>query len=145
MNGEAVMILGFGRQLSVGNRVIDSTHKNLIGIIQEISRSIAARDVAAAIRGFEQLENCLCDYFVVEESIAHAVNFDFANHKLAHQRLLSEFYRIKDWLTSENGMWSCEDGERYANSLMHYFIQHIKEDGRQLKIVLDTHLYDLKP
>lgn len=133
------------KQLSVGNRILDSNHKNLLGIIQEISRSIAAGDVAASARGLEQLENCLYAYFAVEEYIAKAINFDFTQHKRAHQSLLNELRCIKGELTAEKGLRSDGDEANYARILMDYLMHHIKEESRPLKIVLDTHYYDLNP
>lgn len=135
----------FSKDLSIGNRIIDSEHKRLHNIINRIVRSIVASDVAALLETFELLENCLCNYFVVEENIAQAVNFDFTQHRLAHQNLSDKFQRIKDELTAKDGMWSKDEGKGYADSLMDCLIQHIKVDGKPLKIVLDTHFYDFKP
>lgn len=123
------------KQLSIGNRILDSEHKKLHGIINQIVCSVDARNVAALSEAFELLESCLCDYFAVEENIAQAINFDFTQHKLAHQHLLDEFQRMKDKLTAKNGMWSDKEGKNYAHSLMNYLIQHIKEDGKPLKIL----------
>lgn len=133
------------KQLSIGNRTLDSEHRKLHGIINKIARSIVARDVAALSEAFDLLENCLCAYFVVEENIAQAIHLDFAQHKLAHQCLLNEFQRIRDELTVKNGRWSDDEGGKYAHFLMNYLIQHIRKDGRPLKIVLDTCLYDFNP
>lgn len=81
-------------------------------------------------------------FFAVEENIAQAVNFDFNEHKLAHQYLLNEFQQIKDKLISNNGTWP-----NYGNAhcLMDCLIRHINEDSRPLKIVLDTCSYDFNP
>lgn len=133
------------KQLSIGNRTLDSEHKKLHNIISRIAYYIVARDVVALSEAFDLLENCLCAYFVVEENIARAVNFDFAQHKLAHQHLLHEFQRIRDELTVKNGRWSDDEGESYVYSVLDHLIQHIKKDGRPLKIVLDTCLYDFNP
>lgn len=133
------------KQLSIGNRTLDSEHRNLHGITSKLARSIVARDVAVLSETFDLLENCLCAYFVVEENIAQAVNFDFAQHKLAHQHLLHEFQRIKNELMVKNGKWSDDEGKNYAHLLMYHLLQHIKKDGWPLKIVLDTCLYDFNP
>lgn len=133
------------KQLSIGNRTLDSEHKKLHNVIIRIAYTIVAKDVAALLETFDLLENCLSVYFVVEENIAQAVNFDFAQHKLAHQHLLHEFQRIKNELTVKNGKWSDDEGKNYAHLLMYHLIQHIKKDGWPLKIVLDTYLYDFNP
>src|SRR5574340_548530 len=118
------------KQLSIGNRTLDSEHKKLHNVIIRIAYTIVAKDVAALLETFDLLENCLSVYFVVEENIAQAVNFDFAQHKLAHQHLLHEFQRIRNELTVKNGSWSDDEGKNYAHLLMYYLIQHIKKDGR---------------
>lgn len=133
------------KELSVENRILDSEHKNLHGIIDGITGLIAAGDVAALSEAFKLLENRLYTYFVVEENIAQAVSFDFTHHKLAHQHLLNEFQRIKDGLVAKNGMWSKLEREGYINSMRKCLIRHIKVDAAPFRIVLSTHLYDLKP
>lgn len=139
------VIMAYSKELSIGNRILDSEHKKMHGMIDRIACSIAARDIAALSEALELLEDCLCAYFAVEENIAQSINLDFTQHKLAHQHLLNEFQRIKGKLTAKNGMWSDDEGEGYAHSLMNYLIGHIKEDSGQLKIVLDTCLYDFNP
>lgn len=133
------------KQLSIGNRIIDSTHKEALGIINNIVRSIAARDVAALLEAFELLENGLRAYFVVEKNIAQAVNFDFNQHELAHLHLLNKLHCVKDELTDKSGLWSDDEVENYSHSLWNCLIQHIKKDSQPLKIVLDTHFYDFNP
>lgn len=133
------------KELSVGNRLLDSEHKNLHDIINVITSLIMTRDVAALPQAFELLENCLCAYFVVEENIAQAVEFDFTQHRLAHQGLLNKFQRIKDKLMAKNGMWPKLDKGYCAYYLRDFLIQHIKVDSKPLKTVLNTCLYDFKP
>lgn len=132
-------------ELSVGNRVLDTKHKNLHGIIREMAHLVVARDVADLPVVFDLLENCWRGCFTIEENIARAVGFDFAQHRQAHQQLLEEFRRMKGELISRNGRWTDDEGKGYASSMMHCLTRHIKEDSRQLKIVLDTHLYDFNP
>lgn len=131
------------KELSLGNRLIDSEHKKLHDAINGVKHSVAARNVAALSAALEHLGNCLCAYFSVEERIAQAVGFDFTQHRFAHRHMLENMRSIMDDLTS--GGCSCPEGESYARCLMDCLIKHIKEDGRPLKLVLDTHLYDFKP
>lgn len=140
---ENIVTFTWSKQFSVGNRTIDSEHKNLHDIINRIIRSIVARDVAALSETFELLENCLYAYFVAEEQIAQAIDFDFTQHRQAHQDLLNKFLLIRNKL--KDGVWSKHDEKGYIDSLRSCLIRHIKEDGETFKAVLDTHLYDLKP
>ena len=110
----------FSHELTVGNRVIDSEHKRLHDIIKGIASTIEAGELTALPEKFELLEKGLCIYFVIEENIAQALNFDFNQHKLAHQHLLNNFKRIKDELMTKNGMWSKFEEEGYISSLVIY-------------------------
>lgn len=129
---------------SVGNKLIDSEHKKLRNIINGIASIIAAGKLTALSEKFELLEHSLCAYFVIEETIAQALNFDFKQHKLAHQYLLNSFKRIKDELMAKNGMWSKFEEEGYIYSLIVYLDRHIKVDSNSFKVVLDTQPYNIK-
>ena len=133
------------KQLSVGNRAIDSAHKEILGIINGIARTIMARDIATLSEAFELLENCLCAYFSIEENIAQTVSFDFTRHRLAHECLLKEFRRTKNELMAKNGAWSKFEESGYIDSLKNSLIRHIRTDAEPLKIILETHFYDLNP
>lgn len=121
---------------SVGNRILDSERMNLYDIIDGIDSLIVARDVAALSEAFELLEDRLRVYFVVEENIAQMASFDFTQRRLAHQRLLNEFQRIKNGLMAKNGIWTKFEKEGYVNSLKKCLIRHIAEDGKPLEAVL---------
>jgi len=114
-------------------------------LIHEIASLIKAGEVAALSEAFKLLENSLHAYFVVEESIAGALNFDFTQHSHGHQRLLKEFQKIKKDLLAKNSALFDLEVKRYTDSLRNCLIRHIKEDGKPLKAVLETQFYDFKP
>ena len=128
----------FSKELSVGNRIIDSEHKKLYDLIDGITPLIAARSIAALSEAFELLESCLRAYFAVEENIAQAVNFDFNQHRVAHQDLFIKFQRVKDELKSKNCVLSKSEKEFHIGTLKSYLVQHIKVHGKPFKIVLGT-------
>ena len=132
-------------ELSVGNRAIDSAHKDILSILNRIDYLIGSRDGATLSETFKLLENRLLAYFETEERIALAINFDFYQHKLMHHLLLCDFLRTRNSLAEKNGMWSDKEGEAFSISLVKCFIQHIKDEGVPMKIVLDTHYYDFLP
>lgn len=131
--------------LSVGNRIIDSEHKKLGGIITDIGQLILVNHVVAVEAAIRMLNDGLRYYFAVEEDIAQAVNFDFAQHRLAHITFLNKFQDITDKFMSLDGKWSKLERNDFIDSLNGLLIQHIQEDSKPLKIVLDTYLYDFKP
>jgi len=139
------MAIVWTNQLSVGNRMIDAIHKEVFDMINRVVHSVKAKDQAALTEAFEQLENCLCNYFAVEEKVAQAIGFDFIKHRLAHQYLLNELKRIREELRAKNNAWSKFEQNTYIDLLRYCWIRHITEDAKPLKIVLETHFYDFKP
>ena len=111
-------------------------------MIDKVAHLIMERNVVALADAFDLLEVCLCTCFSVEKNIAQAAGFDFTQHSLAHQDLLNEFQRIKNWLTAKNGAWSEFEKKGCIDSLKSCLIRHIKEDSKPLKIILETHFYD---
>ena len=132
-------------RFSVGNRVIDSAHRDILNILFRIAYLIGEKDFAALRETFMLLEESLCTYFEVEEKYAQSINVDFAHHRHTHQRLLNDIKCIRNTLEAKNGMWADGEGEAYTNSWVKNFVQHIKDDGKPMKAVLDTHYYDFQP
>ena len=135
----------WSNNLSVGNRIIDSAHKDILNIIFKIAYLIGEKNVAALKEDFELLENSLCAYFETEEKFAQAINVDFTQHKLKHQLLLKDFQSIRSILEASNGVWLKGEEGVFTNSWAKGFVQHIKDDGKPMKIVLETHYYDFQP
>jgi hypothetical protein len=101
-------------------------------------------DVALSV-ALKLLNDGLREYFSVEESIAHAVNFDFTDHRLAHRKLLDDIKHITNRIMNHNAKWSGPERKDTIKSLNDSLIQHIKVDSMPFKLVLDTYPYDFKP
>lgn len=139
-----MMALEWSKQLSVGNAIIDSEHKNLIVMVNSIEPIIRARDGVALSQELEQIEHWLCTHFENEERIASAVGFDFTKNKLEHQDLLKEFHRIKDELMAMNGIWSDKVAKQYFKFLCDWIAGHVLEEDMLMKPVLQTHEYHFR-
>lgn len=139
------MIAIWTNHLSLGNRTIDSAHEHILSIINRAGDLIEARDGAVLTETFKLLENSLCAYFEVEGQIAQAISVDFTQHNLAHQHLLNDLQCIRCILAEKNGMWPDREVEAFTIPWAKRFIQHIKDEGESLKVVLSTHFYDFKP
>lgn len=139
------MIVIWTNHLSLGNRAIDSAHERILGIINRVGDSTEARDGAALTENLRLLENNLCACFEIEAKIAGAIRVDFSQHDLAHQRLLKDLQRIRNFLAEKNDLWSVREVEAFTIPWAKRFTQHIKVEGESLKIVLNTHFYDFKP
>ena len=139
------MKLVWTKQLSVGNAVIDSDHKNLIAGINGIERAVRARDFSVISQAFELFEGWLCVHFANEKKIARAAKFDLAKHKQAQQYSLKELQHLKDELVSKKGIW-CESAiEHYAYFLKAWMIEHITKVDMPIKPILQTLDYKFWP
>lgn len=140
-----MMKLVWTKQLSVGNAVIDSDHKNLIAVINGIERAIRARDFSVISQAFELLEGWLCVHFANEERIARAVNLDFSKCRQAQQYSLKELQHFKDKLVAKKGLW-CESAiEHYSHFLKVWMTEHIIKVDMPMKPMLQTFDYKFWP
>lgn len=139
------MIAIWTNHLSIANRTIDTAHRQIFNTINNISKLIEARDDTALREALISLENSLCAYFEVEEKFARALNVDFDQHKLAHQQLLNDIHKMSNALAEKNGQWPGEDVEAFATPWTKRFIRHIKDEGKQMKVVLSSQYYDFQP
>lgn len=140
------MGLAWNKQMSVGNAVIDSGHKYLIGIANNARRAIKARDSFILSQELKRLENWLCIHFINEKRIARVVNFDFSEHKLGQQYALSELQRLRDELATKNGILSDGAVEYFNDFLKNWLIDnYIVRLGMQMKPTLQSHGYTFWP
>lgn len=138
-------MLKWGKHLSVGNAIIDSEHKNLLIMVNDLSAIIKTKDSAALLLALEQFEHWLCAHFENEETIARAVNYDFARNKLEHEKLLKEFQRMKKEAAAKNRSWSGSTAKQYSRFLGDWIVGHIMEEDMLMKTVLQTHDYSFTP
>lgn len=139
------MKLVWTKQLSVGNAVIDSDHKNLIAVVNGIERAIRARDYSVISQAFELLEGWLCVHFANEEKIARAVNLDFFKCRQAQQYSLTELQHFKDELVAKKGLW-CESAiKHYSHFLRRWMTEHIIKVDMPMKPMLQTYDYKFWP
>ncbi|MBI5438131.1 MAG: hypothetical protein HY936_04160 [Nitrosomonadales bacterium] len=141
-----MMKLKWTKQLSVGNAVIDSEHKNLISIANNVRRAIKARDSSILSQELEHLEDWLYVHFANEEKIAQAVKFDFSQHKLAQQCWLKELWFLRNELIGKNGLWSDDAIEYFSLFLSDWLIDgHIISLDMPMKPALQAHGYNFLP
>ena len=140
------MVIKWTKELSVGNEVIDSEHRNLISLTNDVVHAIWARNHLALIQAFEMLENWLQIHFVNEEKIARMAGFDFSNHKPAQQHSLKELRHMRDELIAKNGIWSDGAADHFARYLKKWVIdEHIDGLDMQMKPALQSRPYGFRP
>lgn len=138
-------MLAWDEKLSVGNATIDSEHKNLIVLVNNLSSIIKEKDCALLLQAFEQLEHSLCEHFDNEELIAKAVSFDFTKNKLEHEKVLKELRKMRDEIVALNGVWSNRTAKQYSEFLSDWITGHVLEEDMLMKPVLQTYNYNFLP
>lgn len=140
------MAIKWAKELSVGNEVIDSEHRNLIGLANGVAHAIWARNHLALAQAFEALENRLQIHFANEEKIARAAGFDFSSHKPAQQHSLKELRHMRDELIAKNGIWSDGAASHFTDALKEWMIGgHIGGLDMKMKPVLQSRPYGFRP
>lgn len=139
------MEIAWNDDLSVGNALIDSDHKNLIVVVNRVQHAIASGDHDALSKSFDLLETYMIIHFKNEEKIAEMVNFPFAHNKSEHVQLINEMNKMRNLLESTNGKWPEHMVKMYSHYLSDWMVDHVMNEDMLLKPVLKTYPYDLKP
>lgn len=139
------MGLKWAKHLSVGNELIDSEHRNLIIVVNNVENAIGAGDRAALSKAFDLLETYMNIHFRNEERIAESLNIPFANSRLEHRHLLREMKYMRNELESRKGSWPDDLVRKYSRFLSGWMADHIVKEDMQLKPLLQSHPYDYKP
>lgn len=139
------MELTWSKQMSVGNQTIDTEHKKIFDLVNEVDRVIGTKDAALIAQALNQLEETTRAHFENEEKIARAIDFPFEDHVLEHKYILDEFQQIKALLSANQDSWSESVAEYYFDFLSTWAIDHVLEDDMKMKILLETYPYDFKP
>ncbi|MCF8152407.1 MAG: hemerythrin domain-containing protein [Sulfuritalea sp.] len=132
-------------QLSVGNETIDSEHRNLLKMINDVESAIRAGNSPTLPQSLKLLEDCVAAHFADEEKIAQAIGFDFTQNKLEHQYVQNELRHMVEDLVAKNGAWSESVAAHYSFFLSEWMVEHILQEDILMKPVLQTYPYDFKP
>ena len=140
-----MMPLIWTKQLSIGNATLDSEHKNLLGMIDNVEYEINAMNSFALLHLFNRFKECAHIHFMNEERFAQAVKFPFAQHNLAHHYFGKEIQHTIDELEVRLGVWPEYVWDYYAQFLREWLIEHIAGKDMLMKPFLQTYPYDFKP
>lgn len=139
------MVLIWTEDLSVGNAVIDSDHKKLVELVNDVASAAKTGDRFTLSRAVKLFRGCINCHFINEEHIAYELGFFFALHKLAHQNMQIEL-KLTEHELKEDGIGADHISimEHYAQFLRDWLIKHIAEEDMQMKPLLQTYPYDFK-
>lgn len=139
------MDLVWSNRLSVGNDMIDSEHKQLLRLVNDLDKEIRHKNPALFIEALTALENVTRIHFSHEETIAKTIRFPFKEHYLEHKYVLDEFRAFKSELTASPGHWSESLVEHFYLFLCTWSIEHVVEDDMKMKPFLEAYPHDFVP
>ena len=129
--------------LSVGNDLIDSDHKHLIGIINLADQSLQTKDQPGLAAALDQLVGYSKTHFFREEKIAAAVDFPSTSElHQSHELLLKGLDQQKQELGTD---WTDEAGERFGVFLRGWLINHVIKEDLLMKPFLKKHSPQFDP
>jgi hemerythrin len=140
-----MMKLAWDKQMSVGNQSIDSEHKILINMVNDIESAIRKRDSNALLKSFDLFEDAVHLHFGNEARIAQAINYPFEEHLQEHRYVLNELKTMRNEIVSNEGRWSESAVEHYYGFLSGWTTLHIGDDDMRMKAMLENYPYDFKP
>lgn len=137
------MGLEWREQLSVGNDVIDSDHKRLIEIINQVERSFGAKDRSKLMLALDSLSQYSEVHFDREEKIASAVGYIPVPHlHQSHGALLIKLDKIKQGIGEE---WSESTADQLIAFLRSWLVDHLLKEDMLLKPALKKYPPDFNP
>ena len=139
------MELTWTSEMSVGNEAMDSEHKALLDMVNDIERAIDKRNAVAFRQALLEFERSVRTHFRHEAKLALAIGHPFEAHELEHQYVLGELQTMMDELLSNEGRWSESAIENYYGFLSQWSAEHVGDDDMQMKAILITFPYDFKP
>lgn len=139
------MTLTWTEQLSVGNAVIDSEHRNLIGMINSVEHALRTGNEHALLHAFQLLADCTRLHFTSEERIAQAAGLPFDHHKQAHRHLQKELQYLREEVEAKSGMWSDGAVEHFARMLGSWMMDHLLGEDMLMKPALQNRPCDFSP
>lgn len=133
------MVLQWREQLSVGNDLIDTDHKHLIGIINQAELHLKSKNMTGLSTVIDSLSNYSKLHFAREELIAKSIGYPKADQlHVSHELLLTKLTDVKQKVGHE---LTEESGAHFGAFLHDWLISHvIKED-----MLLKPYLVKLSP
>lgn len=128
------MSLVWREQLSVGNDLIDSDHKYLIEIINQVEYCMRTKSRDGLGSAFNRLTRYAKTHFVVEEMIAEKAGYTdasrlHASHEVWMERLSQLRQEIKD-------EWTETSMDHFAKLLRSWLVDHVIKEDLLMKPIL---------
>lgn len=137
------MDLIWTEQLSVGNAILDSDHKELFELAKSIDSAAKARDRPTLTLALKQFRACMGRHFLNEELFAHTLNIPFVKHRQDHQNMQAEIDLTMQEM-EKNSLVAIYVIEHYAQFLRDWLTKHLAEEDMPMKSMLQARPYDFK-
>ncbi len=124
------MSLVWREQLSVANDIIDTDHKRLIDILNQVERSLNSKNRKDLYLSLYSLSEYSVKHFAMEEKIARAAGYPEASRlSESHELLVKQLDQVKLEIEKMGAEWSAVAAEQFSGLLRNWLIDHvIKED-----------------
>lgn len=132
------------KHLSVGNAMLDTEHKSLIGMVNSIEYAIDTKDIAVLLKTIKLFSGDVGIHFTNEARFARTLNCSFVEHELAHRHLLKELQQTIEELDVKSA-WPEYVMDYYPQLLRDWLIGHITGEDMKMKQILQDYPYDFKP
>lgn len=122
--------LAWSDDLDVGNPMIDSDHRRLVALINQLAQALTTGDTTAKPGGIlDELLAFTTAHFAREERLMQRIRYlDFASHKSQHDGLLSDINRLnRSVLRGEMAL-----SERTCAFLCEWLLRHIRTSDKLL-------------
>lgn len=136
------MTLTWTAQMSVGNAAIDSEHRGLISMINNVEKALRGGNHHALLHSFKLLTDSVRLHFLNEEKIAQAAEFPIEQHQRIHLHLQKELQYLREELEAKGGMWSQGAVEHFSRMLRSWLMDHLSKEDELLKAALQARPYD---
>ncbi|PVZ63004.1 hemerythrin [Pelagibaculum spongiae] len=120
------MLVEWTEQLSVGIEEIDEQHKILVGLLNDLHRSIVEHHGSEqAMQTLDKLVEYTRIHFAVEESLMRILGYpDYEEHKEHHEMLITEIGRLQQKLRDDHKSITFE----LLHFLKTWLTKHILDD-----------------
>ena len=143
------MCMSWNKQLSIGNTIVDSEHKHLISLVNQVEKAMriaqGQRDPHPLEKAFGQLEDELVRHFRNEERIAEAIGYEFAQHHKTEEHMLTELHYLKSELMARDCIWTDVALEHFSAFLEEWMLDHILKADMPMKPTLESYGYNYWP
>ena len=128
-------ILGWRKEFETGIAEVDSEHRELVELINELHKQLDNKASKQAISEFlGEVFAKISSHFALEESVMRKYSYDqYSDHKNDHEKLLDDIRQIMDDFEDNKYI---DYAEALTDAVHDWFVNHFKtKDARLHKLL----------